>query len=640
MAPDLRALPARLAPLALALLLAGGAGVAVAAKKKPAAAPAASACSDFYQFTNQAWLAAHPLPTGLPSYSRWNELNIAAQQQMLGMLAGKGPAPTGAASRLLADLVASSGDPAAMDAGVRAVAAPLLKQIEGARKPGDIARVVRALHVAGVPVLYGFDALRDEASGRPVATFYPAGIGLPGAAYYADGAPELKPGLDAYRGYLAEQLRFAGVPEAKATEQATQAFALEQALARAMASGAREQLAPAALSKSYPNLKLPDLMQELGWSPATATVSQPAFFHAVDKLLARPNVAQWQAYLRIQLMHSLAAARGNDPRLAYLGALKITSGQPLQPVDRLSLLALADGADLAGAAYAETYPGAATTARATAIAEAVRDAMGRAIDRAAWLDAAGKSDARARLAALRLAIGQPPESVSVADLRFDRGNLASNLLALRRWNLGRSLARLNSAVWPAPVQQWQPVIGYQPTQNRIVVSAAALQAPVIGVEGEAGADYGSFGALVGQQLASAFTEFRERDPAWPAKQSALVAQYSAYAAGPTAKVNGVATARQNAADLAGLELAWDALAAKGAPDAAATKQFFRAWAGVWARQDDGLSLAAAQPNATQAPARWRVNGPLGHLPAFSQAFACKSGQAMARPAKDALAVWR
>ena len=639
MAPDLRPLPfVRVAPLAVALLLALGATAALAAKKKVAGAAAPTACSDFYQVVNQPWLSAHPLPTGLTSYSRWNELNITAQQQLLDQLAGKGPAPVGPASRLLADLVASSSDPAAMDAGVQSTAAPLLKQIEAARKPGEIPRLIVALHAAGVPVLYGFDALRDEASGRPVATFYPSGLGLPDPAYYA-GTPELKAGVDAYQTYLAEQLRFAGVPDAKAVEQARQAFDLEQSLARAMAASGREQVATAALARTYPNLRLGDLMQAVGWSPATASVSQPAYFHGVDKLLAKPNVAQWKAYLRTRVLHSLAPARGADPRLGYLAALGITSGQTLQPVDRLSLLALSDGADLASAAYAESYPPAAVAERATAIAEAVRAAMGRAIDRAGWLDDAGKADARARLSALRLAIGQPPESVSVAGLSFDRANLATNLVALRRWNLGRSLARLNSAVWPAPVQQWQPVIGYQPTQNRIVASAAALQAPVIG-GGDAASDYGSFGALVGQQLSLAFAGFLERDPAWPARRAALAAQYSGYAAGPTARVNGAATAPQNAADLAGLELAWDALGAQAKPDAAAAKEFFRGWATVWARQDDSLALAAAQPTATQAPAHWRVNGPLANLPAFAQAYACKPGQPMARAAKDAVAVWR
>lgn len=632
--------PLMLRPLLATLLLCLAAG-SVEAKKKPAAAASApSACSDFYQSSNQAWLSAHPLPPGLASYSRWNELNIASQQRLRDLLTSKGPAPSGAATRLLSDLVASSGDSNAMDAGVRTTAAPLLKQVDGIRKPRDIARVVASLHAAGVPVLFGFDALRDADTGQPRASFYPAGLGMPGPGYYADNASELKPGIEAYRAYLAAQLKFAGVADAKAEEQAGQAFAIEQSLARAMAGEAREAYGPAQLGKSYGNLFLPDLMQSVGWAPASITVLNTGFFRALDKQLAKPNVGQWQAYLRAQVMHSLAAARGNDPRLSYLAALRIAGDTSLDRVDRLSLLALAEGSDLSSAAYAEAYLSAAQQQKAQAIAESVRAAMARAIDRAAWLSEAGKASSRSKLAAMRLSVGEPAEPIDFSSLRFERGNLAANLLALRRWNLGRSLARLNSAVWPAPVYQWQPVIGYQPSQNRLVVSAAALTSPVFGAQSDA-ADYGALGALVGQQMSLAFADYTDADGrGLAARQAGLVDQYGAYAATPTTKVNATRMLRQNAADLAAIELAWDAFTAQGAPDSEAKKNFFRAWASVWARQDNPAALAEAQQTGAFSPARWRVNGPLVNTPAFAQAFACKPGQAMFKPAKDQLAIWR
>ena len=105
-------------------------------------------------------------------------------------------------------------------------------------------------------------------------------------------------------------------------------------------------------------------------------------------------------------------------------------------------------------------------------------------------------------------------------------------------------------------------------------------------------------------------------------------------------VNGTRSFAQNQADLAGLELAWSALNAQGAPDAAASKAFFTGWAGLWARQDKDTALAAAQATANHAPGKWRVNGPLSNLPAFGQAFACKGKVAMQRPAKDQVALWR
>ncbi len=632
--------PPMLPPLLAALLLCVAVGGAEAKKKPAPAASAPSACSDFYQSVNQTWLSAHPLPSGLASYSRWNELNIAAQQRVRDLLTNKGPTPSGPATRLLADLVASSSDAAAMDAGVRASAAPLLKQIDGIRKPRDVAKVVASLHAAGVPVLFGFDALRDADTGQPRASFYPAGLGMPGPGYYDANASELRPGIDAYRAYLAEQLKFAGVADAKATEQAGWAYSIEQSLAKAMSADGREAYGPAQLGKAYSNLFLPDLMQGVGWAPASITVLRPGFFHAVDKQLAKPNMAQWQAYLRTQLMHSLAPARGADPRLAYLNALRIAGNSNLDRVDRLSLLAVAEGADLSSAAFAEAYLADTQQRKAQAIAENLRAAMGRAIDRAAWLSESGKTNSRSKLAAMRLSVGEPAEPIEYSTLHFERGNLAANLLALRRWNLGRSLARLNSAVWPAPVYQWQPVIGYQPSQNRLVVSAAVLVAPVFEGKSDA-ADYGAFGALVGQQMSLAFADYSDADGrALAARQSGLVDQYSAYTATPGTKVNATRMLRQNAADLAAIELSWDAFNALGASDAEAKKTFFRAWATVWARQDSASALAESQQSGAFSPARWRVNGPLVNTPAFATSFACKPGQAMFKASKDQQAIWR
>ena len=129
--------------------------------------------------------------------------------------------------------------------------------------------------------------------------------------------------------------------------------------------------------------------------------------------------------------------------------------------------------------------------------------------------------------------------------------------------------------------------------------------------------------------------------AWSRRATPLIAQYNAYpAAGGATRVNGSRSFSQNQADLAGLELAWDALAAQGSPDTASAQAFFAAWAGLWARQDKATALAAAQATAIHAPAKWRVNGPLANLPAFGQAFACKGKAAMQRPAKDQVALWR
>lgn len=629
----------------IAVLLVSVASASVAAKKKPVipAAPVAPApCVDFYSHTNFGWLRAHPLPAGAQSFSRWDEANASAELQTRELLARAQSDKPGAASRLLAELVASAQETATLDAAAQLTAQPLLAQINAVRKPKDIARVVAALHLAGVPVLFGFDALRDPETGQPRASFYPAGLGLPDPAYYVSTAPELQRAVALYRNYLAELLKFAGVPEAKLAEQAAYAFAIEQALAQAMAGSATETVAVAQARKSYPALFLSDFMQMQGAAPAVISIQQPEFFKVLDRMLVKPSVPQWQAYLRTQLAHSLASTTARDLRQPYLAALSLapSASGMVSASERLANLTRQEASELLSAAYTETYLNRVDEQRADALGESIRASMGRAIDRAAWLSQEGKLASRTKLAAMRLAIGKPIEPVSFTGLVFDRRNYAGNLLALRRWNRSRSLARLSSAVWPWPVSQTQPTIGYQAGENRLIVTAASLHAPAFEAKSTA-SDYGSFGALLAQQMSLAFADFSENDGrALAYRQAGLIAQFDGYPATATTKVNGARMQRQNAADLAAIEIAWDAFVAQGAPDPASRKEFFSAWALVWARQDSPAALALAQTQSSFAPVKWRVNGPLANTPAFTQAFACKSGQPMYKFDKDQLAIWR
>src|SRR3546814_11023843 len=72
------------------------------------------------------------------------------------------------------------------------------------------------------------------------------------------------------------------------------------------------------------------------------------------------------------------------------------------------------------------------------------------------------------------------------------------------------------------------------------------------------------------------------------------------------KVNGNQTQEENAADLAGIELAWDALVASQPELPEESKQaFFDGWARLWPQQmteDEAIRRAAV---AVHAPGQWR-----------------------------------
>jgi predicted metalloendopeptidase len=44
-------------------------------------------------------------------------------------------------------------------------------------------------------------------------------------------------------------------------------------------------------------------------------------------------------------------------------------------------------------------------------------------------------------------------------------------------------------------------------------------------------------------------------------------------------------------------------------------------------------------NGVHSPNRFRVNGPLSNMPEFAEAFSCKTGDRMVRPASERCRVW-
>ena len=624
-------------PLLAGLLVTLAAGPA-AAQRAPAV-PAA--CADFYGHANAAWLRQNPLPSGANSLSRWDQLNALGLSQRDQVL-GATTAPAGATVSIrLADLFASAQDEAAIEASGLQSVQPLLAIIDRIKRAKDIAPAVAALHAAGMPVLVDLQVLRDN-EGNPYAQVGPGGLGLPDLGFYASTDPLVQPVEVRYVAAVAEWLRLSGTPQANLVEQAGWVGRMERDLAKATLSGSPFQvMAIKDAQKIAGSINLGAILQAHGLKASQVAVSSPPFFRALDTLIANTKPAQWKVYLKAQVLRDLAPTLGkgfHDPWAKLYDVTLAGQAAPTSRAVRARRLLEARVPEMLDLAYTQRFLPVPRQERARAVADSVRASAIAAVDRAAWLSAAGKASARKRLADMSVQMGRSvPENV-FDELRFSRQDLAGNTLALRRWLIKYALVRAQLA-WPA--EQWQPLVVYLPQENRLLVTAAALQPPLLDDAGSA-ADFGGFGALLAQQMSLSIQTWEGADAAaWSKRSTPLIAQFNAYSAtGGATKVNGGRTFAQNQADLAGLELAWDALNAQGAPDAAASKAFFTGWAGLWARQDKDTSLATAQATANHAPGKWRVNGPLSNLPAFGQAFTCKGKVAMQRPAKDQVALWR
>lgn len=666
--------PTRPLVLALAVALCGLAtSPAHAAKKKHAAshhkaAPTASAaCKDYYADANADWLKANAV-TGSGMQSALGQLAQRARQQQVDLLNADLQAQ-GGIGKLLGDFWASGLDEVAVERQGAAPIAPLLSRIDAIRRSKDVPAAIAALHQVGIPVAFNFGADLDlQDLDRTIGYFSQGGLGLPDPAYYTRGDADTRALLARYTDYVSKVLTLAGSKPDELQADTQAVLGIEQRIAQlsrplATLADPRANYAPVAvadLGKQYRNLKLAEFLKAQGVTDDRVSLANPQLFAQLDAMVGGLKPAEWKAYLRYQVGAAMApylSRPWRDVDFAFKGAvLRGEQAPPARQAQVLAAINLAAGPML-GHEYVARYLPAPTRARAQEIATQVRDALGRGIDRATWMTAPAKAEAKAKLAALKIQVGPPARDPDYTVQPMGRGSFGANMLIASTWRHREEMRRIGrgnaDARWDA--QQQNPALHYDLAHNRLVVTAAMLQAPVLDIAQPAAAQYGAFGALVGHELTHGFdasgrlvdAKGAVRDwwtpadaSAWDARLAPLVAQYGSYPwPNAGALVDGRRTRDENAADLSGIELAWDAFAA-AQPSASNDDRrgFFAAWAHLWPQQwsqDVAARLAATE---LHAPGQWRTDGPLANLPAFGSAFSCKAGTPMQRAQQ--VSIWR
>lgn len=664
-------------PLATALVIALAAGLAspagMAAKKKPAQKKAATppACADFYAEANKGWLAANPMPSS-GAISALGQLTARAQQQQRDLLDAAMNTPQNNVQKLLGDFWASGLDEAAVERDAAAPVAPLLKRIDSIRKPKDIAPAIAALHHVGIPVAFHFGAdidLRDL--DRHLGYFSQGGLGLPDPAYYTRQDADTKALVARYADYIRKILALTGVAQQDIETQTAQVLDLEKriaTLARPLVDlrDPRNNFAPVAtagLGKQYRNLQLDAFLQAQGVNDDTVSLANPAMFAQLDTLVGSLKPAQWQAYLRWRVGDAMAPYLSKSWRQAafdFRGKVLLGQAEPAprwqQTLDAINLAA----GPMLGREYAAAHLSDATRKQAEAVADQVRDALVKQVGSSSLLGEPAKDEARRKLERLRIEIGTPRYDLDYTVQPMGRGSFGSNMLIASTWRHRQEMKRIGKGNanrrWDVLPQQ--PALAYDLAHNRLIVTAAMLQAPVLDAAMPVDAQYGAFGALVGHELSHAIDgrgrhidakgEIRDwwspaETGAWEALAQKVTALYAGlpYPGLTGTRVDGALTRDENIADLAGLELAHAALVT-ARPDggAQADKAFYTGWAQLWAQQvtRDEAEIRARQD--VRAPGPRRANAAVMQQAAFGAAYACKAGMPMQPKADERVTVFK
>ena len=666
-----------LRPLACALalsLLAGLASPDADAQRRRKAAkpePVSPACTDFYSHANAGWLVANPLPPGVGSISAMEQLTDLARVQQLQLLNATMQSPQNPVQTLLGDFWASGLHEPGVEADGANPIAPLLQRIDAVKRSAHVAPAFAALHQVGIPVAFHFGADIDlQDLNRHIGYLSQGGLGLPDPAYYTRTDADTVALMAQYNAYVQKILALTGVPQKQLAAQAQLVIDLETRLAQAsrpltLLRDPRSNYAPVAVSgldAQYRNLQLGKFLEVQGIADDMISVANPALLAQLDSMIKGLKPEQWRAYLRWRVGDAMApylAKAWRDAHFDFRGRVLAGQSAPA-PRQKQVLDAINHAAGpMLGREYAARYLPAPTRARAQQVAEQVRDALGAALQRDTRLGPQAKTEAQAKLAKLRIEIGAPARDLDYTVQPMGRGSYGGNMLIASTWRHAQEMQRIgrDNADRRWNVLPQQPALAYDIAQNRLIVTAAMLQAPVLDMLKGDAAHYGAFGALVGHELSHGFdSRGRMVDAsgalrdwwtpaevgAWEALGNRVSTQYGAYEHPvlPEIRINGIQTREENIADLAGVELAWAAYRT-ALPDAdkAVRQAFHEGWAAVWPQHMSTEVATLRAASSTHAPGKWRTNGPLSNQPGFGEVHGCKPGTPMQVDAEHRISLW-
>jgi putative endopeptidase len=635
-------------------------------------------CSDFYEYANGTWRAQNPIPTGKPRWSRRGiarETNRQKVSALIQALGSKPDWPAGSPEQLVGDYYASCMDEAAIDAAGISPIAPLLADIDAAKTPGDVQRVIQRLHDLGIAAPFGETGAFDNHE----PTYFQlnlvaGGLGLPDRDAYLKPEPQAAELRNKYRQHVARVLALGGMPDKATLAAADGVIALEKRLAEASldAKTASDSAATehkttfAQLKAMAPHVEWDKYFDEARIPREPVNVAEPKFLQQVDKELRTTPVAAWKTYLRWQLLDAASPWLSKpfaEEAFAFkdktLGGATEIAPRAQRCVESTETLL----GEPVGRTYAAKYFTPAAKAKAREIANGLLAVLKDDVSGLSWMAADTKKQALERLALTSVQVGYPDAWKNLSNVQIRRDAFWANIAQARKFNVDdvrRQMAK------PTDRNGWQlppssPDAYLDPQLNELVLPAGFLQPPYFNVEATDATNYGALGSGLAHDMTHTFDvtgalldAAGRAQPWWTdadhkefqKRAQCIVDQYEGYAIEPGVHHQGKLVLNEALGDQAGVHFAYLALERSMATHPVPVvdgftpeQQFFLAWAqfrGEAVRIEAQRQIVKGDPHPVP---RFRVIGPLSNLPEFQQAFSCKPGAPMVRPPEQRCAVW-
>jgi len=638
-------------------------------------------CSDFFEFACGSWRKSNPIPG---DRSRWGRFDALAEANLnvLHEILEKAADPEAKRSPVdvqVGDYYAACMDEAAAEKKGAAPLGDLFARIEAVKTRADLTGVVAELHSYLIPAMFSFypsPSLKD--SSLTVANVDQGGIGLPDRDDYFKTDPKAVERREKYVEHVGKMFQLLGGEPEDAAAHAKTVMAIETELARGYLDRVARRdpknrdnmLARAALLELAPSFDLARYFEAIKAPAFTdVNVANLGFYKSVN--LDQFPLADWKTYLRWRVLR--AAAPGLSSAFvdesfrfgeAYLRGTKELEARWKRCVRRV------DGelGEALGRLFVEKTFGEEGRARMAQMVAALNKSMDKNVRGLAWMTDATKTRALEKLAAFGTSkVGAPEKYRDYSSVVVSRDDFVGNVRRANAFEARRQLVKIGQPVDRTEWRMSPPTVNayYSPPNTEIVFPAGILQPPFFDRTIDDPVNFGGIGAVIGHEYSHGFDDqgrkfdatgalkdwWTEEDAkAFEERAACFVDEYGSFVAvkdpktGEEVKLNGRLTLGENTADNGGVRIAYGALkealgAKTPAPKDGFTwdQRFFIGYAQVWCQNvTDDESRLRAQTD-THSPGRYRVNGVLGNMPEFQQAFSCPAGQPMVR--EKACRVW-
>jgi len=641
-------------------------------------------CVDLYHYSCGGWQKKNPIPPDQTSWSVYAKLYQDNLTFLRGMLeqAAQPAAERNAVTRQIGDFYAACMDEAAVEKRGLAALQPELDAVARIQSAQELAPLVARLQLTYARYSYGSSMLFSAGSAQDpddseqvIADVDQGGLGMPDRDYYLKDDAKSKETRERYLQHVRKVFELIGDSPEAAQRNAETVMRLETAMAKASLTRVERRdphklvhkMKVADLIQLAPNFDWPTYYREMQYPQfATLNVEAPEFVKALNSLLASEPVDSWKSYLRFHVADTSSpylSSKFVEENFAFYRQY-LHGAKEMQPRwKRCVQYVNYDLSEALGQVYVAQVFSPELKASTLDMVRRIEDAMGQRIRALDWMSPETKQQALTKLAGIRNKIGYPDRWRDYSSVIIARDDFAGNVERAHQFETRRDINKIGK---PVDHGEWDisaPTVDayYNPQMNDINFPAGVLQPPLFDPKTDAAPNYGNTGGTIGHELTHGFDDegsqfdakgnlknwwTKEDREKFDTRTKCVDDQYSGYIAVEDVHVNGKLTLGENVADLGGeilAYLAWkDATKDKGLQpvDGLTPEQRFFIGFAQWdcanERPEDLRVRAMTDPHS---PARDRINGVVVNMPEFAEAFRCKPGQPMVKPAANVCKVW-